>query len=417
MIFLKPLLLFFLFVLISSFGLPIVIDLILFLIIIFLIKFDNIILFNINLIILVSIIVLNFYLVKNIDENKIFYRAHERFFLSEESKYIKNINYKMKMPHGDIPALDVCYKKQNIFQPREQLFITDENGFRNDKFKINQADIILIGDSFIAGSSNSQEYIPANILSKLINKNVYAITSISTPEEYERHISENLNNFKKTAKLYLFYFSGNDFIYETTQEKNFKYYNSIPINPIKYNIRFGYERLERNKDKFHIKYLKKFYEKNYFYKKIRPQSQRFFKKALIKWTKTCPIKYKSIKNNDVGFYYNFFEHNFNSKTYIIKDKEILKRIDKIFYIPTKFEVYRDFIENADNSNSIKVKNFEFLKKEYNLINKDVYDLTETLIRQASNSLKNNKFIFWKDDTHWNSDGIQAAMEFVAQIIE
>ena len=57
----------------------------------------------------------------------------------------------MNMPHGDIVALEYCDKSKNISQPREQIFLTDENGFRNNKFKIEEADIVLVGDSLITG--------------------------------------------------------------------------------------------------------------------------------------------------------------------------------------------------------------------------------------------------------------------------
>ena len=108
----------------------------------------------------------NKFLIKNYDEKDNFYRAHERF-ITDDFIYKKNVNFKTNIPHGDIVALNYCDKSRNISQPREQTFLTDENGFRNNKFKIEEADIILVGDSFITGSSNSQEDIPANILSNL----------------------------------------------------------------------------------------------------------------------------------------------------------------------------------------------------------------------------------------------------------
>ena len=73
------------------------------------------------------------------------------------------------MPHGDIVALEYCNTNINIAQPRQQEFITDNLGFRNNKYKIEEADILLVGDSQITGTSNTQEFIPANVLSKISN--------------------------------------------------------------------------------------------------------------------------------------------------------------------------------------------------------------------------------------------------------
>ena len=62
----------------------------------------------------------------------------------------------------------------------------------------------------------------------------------------------------------------------TNKDKIPKYsYKDFVIGKYKYKIRFGYERLERNKDKFFINILN--YE-NFFFKRIRPKSQRLFKK-------------------------------------------------------------------------------------------------------------------------------------------
>ena len=74
------------------------------------------------------------------------------------------------MPYGDIIANATCKIDKSIIEPRIQKFITDKYGFRNDNVKIEDAEIILVGDSFIAGTSNSQENIPANILKKISGK-------------------------------------------------------------------------------------------------------------------------------------------------------------------------------------------------------------------------------------------------------
>ena len=402
-----------LFLIISSFGLPIIIDLLLLFTILYLIKsnyFNNLIIINFSLVILT--ITLNVLLIKTLKDEDLFYRAHEKF-ISKDGIYQKNISSEMFMPFGDIVANATCKNfDKNIIEPRTQKFITDKNGFRNDKFEINNAEIILVGDSFIAGTSNSQEDIPANILGKLSNKKVSAITVIEGPNYYKMHIEKNLEKLDKNAQILLFYFAGNDFNYQFKKDKKNIYYEGIPIPYFKYKISFGYSRLERNKDKVFIQILPYMYKRNFFYKKIRPKSQRLFKGVLDKWTKNCPVEYYKINNTKVSFFYNAPKNFINVSTEIIKDKRILDKIKKVYYIPTKLQIYSKFI----NDEKINKDDYQYLKYNYEKLGIEVEDLTNVLILSAEKNLKQNKFIFWKDDTHWNQLGIISAMQHISKNI-
>ncbi len=402
-----------LFLIISSFGLPIIIDLLLLFTIFYLIRFNyfvNLIVINFSLIILT--ILLNILMIKTIKDEDLFYRAHEKF-ISKDGIYQKNISSEIHMPFGDIVANATCkIFDEEIIEPRIQKFVTDKNGFRNDKFEINDAEIILVGDSFIAGTSNSQENIPANILGKLTNKKVSAITVIEGPNYYKMHIEKNLAKLDKNAKILLFYFAGNDFNYQFTKNKKNIYYEGIPIPYFKYKISFGYSRLERNKDKFFIQILSNIYERNFLYKKIRPKSQRLFKGILDRWTQNCPVEYHKINNTKVAFFYNAPKNFIKVSTEIIRDQRILDKIKKIYYIPTKLQIYSKFI----NDEKINNDDYEYLKSNYEKLGIEVEDLTDVLILSAEKNLKKDKFIFWKDDTHWNKLGIISAMQHISNNI-
>jgi hypothetical protein len=393
------------FVSISSFGFPIIIDFFIIIILFFIINnlFSLLFLFFLILALLST----NILFIDKIKDKEIYYRAHEKF---SDANYIyqKNINHEMLMPYGDIVALDFCNDLSKIKQARKEKFITDENGYRNDSNNLSNADIILVGDSFIAGIGNTQEDIPANILMNLIDKKVYSLTAIADPRAYEYHIKRNLNNMNENAKLLIFYFAGNDFNYHFEQNSKYLNYNGIQTTYIKYKTRFFYETLERNKDKLFIKILNKFYQKNFFYKKIRPKSQRIFKKFLSKWTNSCPVKYHNINNLDVGFYYNELKNYVSVNTHIISDQNVLKKIHKIYYIPTKYEVYKKYFSKEDVRNDDLI----YLKDNYEKLGIQVIDLTPILKLAADEYLKNNEFIYWRDDTHWNRLGIFSAMKFI-----
>ena len=119
------------------------------------------------------------------------------------------------MPHGDIYFMDYGLNKERnlIKEPRTQEFITDSYGIRNNKTKIEDAEIILVGDSFITANGNTQKHIPSNVLSEISSKKVAALSYGGlNPAEYEFIINKYLNIIRKDAKIFVFYFSGNDFL-------------------------------------------------------------------------------------------------------------------------------------------------------------------------------------------------------------
>ena len=155
------------FVIFSLFGLPILFDLIfsIFIFSIFRKNYISIIIINLSIVMMIFIIDISFG--KN-EKYGYFYRAHEKYKTKKKS-YQKNVSDIIFMPYGDIYVIDsgLNKKREQIKEPREQQFITDSYGIRNDKTNIEDAEIILVGDSFIAGTSVTQKHIPSNVLSKI----------------------------------------------------------------------------------------------------------------------------------------------------------------------------------------------------------------------------------------------------------
>ena len=184
----------------------------------------------------------------------------------------------------------------------------------------------------------------------------------------------------------------------------------MKISKFKYKIRFAYERLERNKDKF---FEKKLDYKNIFYIKIRPKSQRLFKRILLKWTNSCKVQYDFINNKLTGFLWTNRDKNYKYKTYIINNSKVLERIDKVFFVPTKASVYKEYAKNIINFKSNKLL---YLKKSYNDKNIDVIDLTLPLKSNINKYNKIEESLFFKDDTHMNENGINVLAEYILKNI-
>ena len=126
------------------------------------------------------------------------------------------------------------------------------------------------------------------------------------------------------------------------------------------------------------------------------------------------IKYFNIGNKVVGFYNTDYEINNEYVTYIFQNKKILERVDGFFFIPIKLRIYSDYIDSVkiDTNNPLK-----YLKNSYSQINKPVYDLTKVMKFSVSKYLSEGKYLYWRDDTHWNHYGIYESMNYINSIIK
>lgn len=391
-------------------GLPFFIDLIIFFIFLILFIKNKYLFFTYNIFFLISIFFINIFVLDKTIKNKQSLDGHKKFLL--ENKYEKNINEIINNPVGDLIALDTCTNNTINYKINkgDQKFITDEFGYRNKSNAIIQSDYILVGDSIILSAQLSQD----NILSEQLNSiSKYKFSNIAIggigPKEYENNMLTLLPNLNDNQKFLLFYFEGNDFYFD---KKNTDFYwYGIKIPKYKYKLRFGYERLERNKDKI---LNKKIFNKNYLYQNIRPHSQRLYNKLLSNWTQSCLVEWKNINNKTVGFLYKYYELD-NYKTYIIKNKNLLEKIEKVFFIPSKYSAYENYL---NNSLSIKnrINKINFLKKEYKKLNIEVVNLTKELQKETDKEIKNNKFTYFQDDTHLNKLGIKILSKYILKIL-
>lgn len=391
-------------------GLPFFIDLIIFFIFLILFIKNKYLFFTYNIFFLISIFFINIFVLDKTIKNKQSLDGHKKFLL--ENRYEKNINEIINNPVGDLIALDTC--TNNIINYKinkgDQKFITDKFGYRNKSNAIIQSDYILVGDSIILSAQLSQD----NILSEQLNSiSKYKFSNIAIggtgPKEYENNMLTLLPHLDDNQKFLLFYFEGNDFYFD---KKNTDFYwYGIKIPKYKYKLRFGYERLERNKDKI---LNKKIFNKNYLYQNVRPHSQRLYNKLLSTWTQSCLVEWKNINNKTVGFLYKYYELD-NYKTYIIKNKNLLEKIEKVFFIPSKYSTYENYL---NNSLSIKnrINKINFLKKEYKKLNIEVVNLTKELQKETDKEIKNDKFTYFQDDTHLNKLGIKILSKYILKML-
>jgi len=411
-------------------SLPIWIDLF-FTIILFLLIKDKKIVFTCSVLIFLCCISIS-WLWGDLRDNEVYYRPHEKF-KSSKILYQKNVNANFSMLYGDLYALGLRHTYddiEKIKEPREIIFKTDSNGFRNN-YEINDSEIILSGDSFIFASATSQEDMPSSLLSKKIKKRVSNIAFPGHPEHYEKLLIKYKKEYSKDTPILVFYFEGNDFVQKNSNinkadnisknktdniSKNKKSYN---LKDILLKIDNYYNFLEFKKDK----YLNIIYPSNQvFFRLIRKESYKInFKirelikeKIFNKTKKYIRVKTFNLFTKEIGFLKEYMDLKYseNFENYVFKDADLIKQIKGVYFIPTKYRVYSSFLGISLNNNA-----FNSLKKSYSLLGIPVYDLTPSLVRRANEISSKKEFVFWRDDSHWNGAGIDAAMDKVADTLK
>lgn len=115
--------------------------------------------------------------------------------------------------HGDLAALPSVHPHRHY---RDVTFSTDRFGFRNHRSAADQnVDLILLGDSFAAGSGNSQEEIFAALLQQRFGHRVYNL-AINGDGPWGQSVLFELNIDRlhpvKNATVLWVLFTGNDLI-------------------------------------------------------------------------------------------------------------------------------------------------------------------------------------------------------------
>lgn len=258
---------------------------------------------------------------------------------------------------------DLCHHTNNEITKYEN-WITDNLGYRNDSF-VRKADVLFIGDSFIAGSSLPQDSTITNQTQKKIKGKAYNIA----PSNFNEFISLIEGGIIEKPNLV---------VYGIVER-------SIPAKLYPTNKEYVTSNVDRFlifKDKttrlYSVKYL---ISRMLSYKgngKKGTESKMFFLNG---------------KNQQ----YHYDKINDISKT-IINYKSYCDSIGANFVflaLPNKETVYFENVPLDKQPN--------FLFKLDSVLNQNGITTVNTL--KIFNDAKNNTLLYNLDDTHWNSNGV------------
>lgn len=323
----------------------------------------------------------------------IFYRAHEKYAL--QGHYRTNIEDTVKVRFGDLIAMDPTQKKF-LAEPHIQEFKTDTRGFRNEQDYAGEP-YVLLGDSFTATVGNSQPDILVSQLNKIMPNNFYAMGYPAGPKDYELNALRILKDGYQPRFIWMI-FEGNDL--NPPHE-----FTGAPIS---------LEKAEENAWK------KQFKRRNLPFLTTRVLSMlgKTIKARFATATQdnlTSAVIPHTINGNHIGFYRDYMRWAAEPllELRILGTKEVLSHTACVVFIPTKYRVYRPWIPDAISISEPAAGLME-LQRYFSAENIPVIDLTPALQKAAKNHLVNNEFVYWRDDTHWNSHGIKAVLSDIIQ---
>ena len=344
-------------------------------------------------------LIINYLLMISGVGKSMYYRDHEMLTYVEERtgllKYFPNANIKLIQPYGDLYAMSHMGEKES----RSVDFVTDSLGFRNENEYENEK-FILVGDSFVVGNGNSQKDILSSQLRRDFDIGTYNVAYPGNIVDYYKSVARFRTIKGVSPRILLFIFEGNDFE-DTIFDGNTKYEPQT--------LKEGIEIFYKNSDiyrffDYSINLIKK--ERNKLNQPSTVNTELVFQGSV----KAIPVLFfkpyiEVVKRKKTTHKLSGFEESMGS---------MKGQIEYVFFIPDKYRVYYNNISTTGNLPNAQ---WEYLKSICEKLNIPIVNLTQPLIEEAATLLADGRFVYWRDDTHWNKYGISVAARIVAEKIK
>jgi alginate O-acetyltransferase complex protein AlgJ len=304
--------------------------------------------------------------------------------------FFNHRNWEALQVHSKIPHYGPFYSNQNIESvevgdlafatklavPKKTKWITDSLGFRNNTF-IKNPDIIIIGDSFIAGTSLSQEHTFTNQLSKLFNDSLQIYNL--APSNFSSFDELIKINILKKPKI-LIYSHVERTVPELFVEKPF----------IDNQFQRSKSLIRKIKIAEEVDLFTRFYSLKWLAAKIKKSNGQGVisstnKKFLFHKEEITATRTTTEINNSINAILSYQKYcNKNNIKFIYMP------------IPNKETIFFDWISLQKQPDYLKKLNQKLITNNIPII--DVLALFNL-------SRKNNQIVYHYDDTHWNKLGV------------
>ena len=335
--------------------------------------------------ILLGFFVLNLFSQKSMART--YYRPHEilrKQLMAGFKRYAPNQDVTVDRAHGDLVALGFNHPEvESIQEIRKERLVTDENGYPKLGKAHGNFQALLVGDSFIAGDGNdAADTVAAQLQAK--GYDVYALGYAGNIAEYLASVTYAEKSLDIHGPAFIFAFEGNDFAGE-----------DYCVSP---GSRVGITRnINRAIKETHI--------------------ARFFAALwghVVSSRQSPAIEVAEVGGKKIGFFVEYL-NNARVKEY---DNQCLSQLFQqhrnqiagIFFIPEKARVYG---YGGIGGQSAYAKYLSAVAKE---IGVPFVDLTLPLKKRAQELLQSGKYVYWRDDTHWNREGAAIAVREMENLL-
>lgn len=339
------------------------------------------------------IVLLFLHMVSGDISNKQYSSPHQKLILDPNFNYL---NYPVNksllnitVSKGDLGFVDNL--PSEYLSDRNIDFITGKLGFRNKKDFV-LGDILAVGDSYVVGIGGvDQNDTISSKLEKYSGKGVYNLGFPGDPFNYYHRLLKYDELIKKSGGIILFAFEGNDLnCHNKKDSKNLEDNNftSVIKSILGYRLTI-FENMLAYKIGFGIYH-------------------RAFSIITGKGIQT----YRSVVNgNKVAFLKDYVDILYVDEICPKRLQEFTAIYDKysnkiklVVYIPTKGHIYFESLGNMKPSN-IKAMAMEALATRYGV---GFMDLTTAFLAKKTPAM-----LYFRDDSHWNSLGIDVAAKTIS----
>ncbi len=295
--------------------------------------------------------------------------------------YEKNAVLDIPQPGGDLALFSTVQGMPHA--PRKVLFATNAAGHRNDT-PLSPGDALLIGDSFVSGSGNSQGDTLAALLRTEQGISAYSIGAPGNLFDYVTRVQRY--GAGHTGKVYVFVFEGDDFLpyAENLRPLLYRYAQSLRTSALAQTLHALRERATGGPA--------------VTLAELDPGAGRgvlAFSSAYMERTRQTADEAGPMLAPLVA--------------------SLKGAVDGIFFIPTKYRVYAPLLKSQ--AEPLPHVHWQALQAACAQAEIPVYDLTPALRDAAANEwFTHGELVWWSDDTHWNRNGIAAAAREVARVM-
>ncbi len=325
-------------------------------------------------------------------DQAIYYRFHERFATWDarhgHRAYLPGVSVRAREPYGDLQILT----REPIAEPRDVTFRSDSEGFRNDADYADEP-WVLIGDSFVVGVGCSQ---PEILQARLAQRGIRAYNRghPGGPLDYESYWRSFVARHGRASRAVLFLYEGNDFPETVGARERSGWWLALD-----HRVRDAIAPFTRLAT----------------YRVTRSLVARFARRGELDGQQVAVLPL-------AGARLAFLDRELRrARARALVDMALTDAsfarlapdLAAVFFIPTSYRVYQRWLAPAERLPDASWQHLAGLCEEYRV---PCTDLTPVLVARSEALLSQGRFTWWRDDTHWNGEGIDAAAERVAEVL-